>query len=153
MFRVKFEPVEARRIDAEDYDGMAAILEWCGGRPLGESNGDGQSVMAIPDGRGQELWARPGDWIVHEGDDFYPCAPDVFDDTFEAADTAPVVERIVEYVDSLYSVADQLEELGKRLDSDDLADGVRFYRLVAQDLLVILNGGELRKFVVEGELP
>lgn len=38
------------------------------------------------------VFARPGDWIVRgvQGE-FYPCKPDIFDATYEAADTPSLV--------------------------------------------------------------
>lgn len=62
--------------------------------------------------------------------------------------------RLTEYRDSLLSTADQLAQVGADSGQPEMvADDVRFYRLVAGDLTTLLEGDELRRFVVTGTLP
>lgn len=80
FYRVR-EPIEARRVDCGDYDGLIDILRWCGGKPLGPDEFmspelfDG-AVIEVPNGYGDQR-ASDGQWIVkYTGDHGYG----VFDD-------------------------------------------------------------------------
>lgn len=76
-----------------DYvDQATALAEWCGGTPHlmtqdGERAFTGCAFVgphiAIDTLEGT-MAARPGDWIIRgvQGE-FYPCAPDIFDATYE----------------------------------------------------------------------
>jgi hypothetical protein len=63
------------------------IAEWCDGLPMGKLNADGTSdywiEIATLEGTHK---ATPGDFIIKgvQGE-FYPCKPDIFDATYEAA--------------------------------------------------------------------
>jgi hypothetical protein len=62
--------------------------------------------------------------------------------------------RVREYRDSLRSQADQLEEVGRLAGKPEVvADPCRLFRLIADDLSVMLDGGELRGFLITGEIP
>lgn len=80
-FRKKPVVVAAVRIDADDYDDMSEIVGWCGGTAVDH---DGH-VIAIDTLEGR-MFADPGDWIIQgvKGE-FYPCKPDVFEQSYEAA--------------------------------------------------------------------
>lgn len=76
--------IEARQIDASDYDDMCDIVSWCGGRAVDD---DGDAVIAIDTLEGTHL-ANPGDYIIKGiKSEFYPCKPDIFVRTY-----APVEE-------------------------------------------------------------
>lgn len=86
MARFRKKPVE---IDAVRYAGEAEqpelleLLEDCEGWHVGMTG------IEIPTLEGT-MTARPGDWIIRgvKGE-FYPCKPDVFEATYEAADLPP----------------------------------------------------------------
>lgn len=70
--------------------------------------------------------------------------------------------RLTEYTANLRSIADQLDVVIQQVESvrmdenpetQPLRDSIKLYRLVADDLVKILAGEELRGFVITGELP
>lgn len=65
----------------------------------------------------------------------------------------PLDVRLTEYRDSLRSQADQLDAIGASLGTGELAEASRFMRVVADDLTTMLDGGELRAFVITGVMP
>jgi hypothetical protein len=85
MYRKKPIEVEARQIDAMDYDDMTDLVGWCGGTAIDH----GRYVIAIPTLEGV-MYAEPGDWII-EGvkGEFYPCKPDIFAATYEKVTVDP----------------------------------------------------------------
>jgi len=65
--------------------------------------------------------------------------------------------RVMAYRLNLMGIADQMEELAALLQQDGrdgspLLDGVKLYRLVADDLDKVIRGEELRPFMVSGEV-
>lgn len=86
--RLVFDPVHY-------VDECIAIAEWCGGISQMMLNDDEPSPngirdlygshMLVPTLEGQMI-ARPGDWIIKgvKGE-FYPCRPDIFEQTYESA--------------------------------------------------------------------
>jgi hypothetical protein len=63
-------------------------------------------------------------------------------------------ERLTEYRDNLLSIASQLEVVGRLTSKpEEVADAIKLYRLIAGDLTKVLDGEELRGFVVTGTLP
>jgi hypothetical protein len=65
------------------------IADWCGGRFLTDVKPSDRTDVAyaidIPTLEGT-MTARPGDWIIRGvHGEFYPCKPDIFDATYEAA--------------------------------------------------------------------
>lgn len=85
LFRKKPVVVEARQLLATDVSEMEALAAWCGGRVRGYSLPIDQRIIQIDTLEG-EMEASPGDWII-EGvrGEFYPCKPDIFAMTYEAA--------------------------------------------------------------------
>ena len=85
-YRKKPVTVEARRLPQalEDFhrDFLAELAEWCGGVISGHA-------LTIRTLEG-DMTAMPGDWIIRgvQGE-FYPCKPDIFEQTYEPAE-APV---------------------------------------------------------------
>lgn len=83
-WRKKPVEIEAWQVDSQDYDGLCDLVAWCGGRAVGW---DGH-LIAIDTLEGT-MYADNGDWIIRgvKGE-FYPCKPDIFEATYEAAVTA-----------------------------------------------------------------
>jgi hypothetical protein len=67
-------------------------------------------------------------------------------------------ERLTEYRDSLLGLADQLEQVAalaeaQGRDATSIRDGIRLQRIIAgEDLTNLLNGVELKPFMVTGEM-
>jgi hypothetical protein len=70
---------------------------------------------------------------------------------------------IVVYRDNLLSIGDQLDKVADTIlaaregavapeEIAPLVDGAKLYRLIAGDLTVLLDGGELRNFSVTGTI-
>ena len=88
MFRKKPVVIEARRWDGS-LNGAAHLCEWMNGPgPDGEPtagyvyNKDGVEdfLIATPEGDHQ---VTPEDWIIKGvAGEFYPCKPDIFDETY-----------------------------------------------------------------------
>jgi hypothetical protein len=75
-FRKKPVEVEARRLVPENADDLA---QWCGGRVWRRRG------VTITTMEGSML-ARWGDWIIQGvAGEFYPCAPAIFEATYEEA--------------------------------------------------------------------
>lgn len=74
-------------IDAWQWDGENPFLsqpEWCApGNGMAFDHKEGQVQIATKEG---VMRASPGDWIIRgvQGE-FYPCKPDIFAATYEAA--------------------------------------------------------------------
>jgi len=70
--------VEARQLDMMDYDGMCELVAWCAGRAV-------VLGIEIDTLEGTHL-ARDGDYITcGVSGEFYPCKPDIFALTYQAA--------------------------------------------------------------------
>lgn len=85
QFRKKPVEIEARQL-GRDYDEDCAICGWCGARPVGPEDGYGDdALMVIPTREGQHV-ANVDDWVIKGvAGEFYPCKPDIFALTYEAA--------------------------------------------------------------------
>jgi hypothetical protein len=78
-YRKKPVVIEARHFDpGRDYDDACAVVAWCGGTATDEG-----CDIATLEGT---MTAVPGDWIIRgvQGE-FYPCKPDIFEQTYEPA--------------------------------------------------------------------
>lgn len=80
-FRKKPVEIEARQWNGQTWGATAdALREWCDGEyELKEPN----AQLAIPTLEGRMI-ASPNDWIIRgvQGE-FYPCKPDIFQQTYE----------------------------------------------------------------------
>lgn len=89
--RYRFKPitVEARCINADDWEQVVDIAKWCNADIVDIDNFlayDDNAVMAITTLEGV-FYAGDGDWIVKGVmGDFYPLSGDVFDATYEPED-------------------------------------------------------------------
>lgn len=92
LFRKKPVVIEARQLIGSD--GVLAppswreIAEWCGGLVFEIPGAGVRPQMTIPTLEGV-MTAGEGDWIIKgvKGE-FYPCKPDIFTATYEAAPDA-----------------------------------------------------------------
>lgn len=84
MFRKKPVVIEARQAPQPDAWGqdVLSLAAWCGGDLVRDAMG---CCILINTLEGQ-MRAEPGDWIIKgvKGE-FYPCKPDIFAATYEAA--------------------------------------------------------------------
>ena len=82
--------IEAMRFDASSYSAMIEVARWCGGRIGSEEKASDRSDVAywldIPTLEGV-MKASPGDYIIRgvQGE-FYPCKPNIFENTYEVVD-------------------------------------------------------------------
>lgn len=76
--------------------------------------------------------------------------------------TRSLETRLTEYSTNLRSIADQLQNLVDQIEAarpdvnpetQEARDGIRLYRLIADDIDKILAGEELATFIVTGNLP
>lgn len=77
--------IEARHVDATDWETCQDIARWCGGqiRDLHDFHSTpAGGVICIPSPDG-DMFAMDGDWIISNLDGFYPIPPDVFEATYE----------------------------------------------------------------------
>lgn len=81
FFRKKPVTIEARQFLIPGVN--RELADWCGGDLGTDAMGP---LIEIETLEGQML-ARPGDWIIRgvKGE-FYPCKPDIFAATYEAAE-------------------------------------------------------------------
>lgn len=79
-FRKRPVVIQAMRYDGTNAD---AIREWTGGAADYEHRTTGGLCIKTLEG---PIWVWVGDWIIRgvQGE-FYPCKPDIFDATYEAA--------------------------------------------------------------------
>lgn len=100
-YRKKPVEIEARQVPAfstevrEFVDECIHLAEWCGGTSyMMTEEGEKAHSKAIVDGphiliktlEGDHA-ARSGDWIVKGvSGEFYPCKPDIFEQTYEPVD-------------------------------------------------------------------
>lgn len=78
-FRKKPVVVEARRVVSGDFGN---VMRWCGGTGIKERNGRWVGILVTTlEGNHR---ADIGDWIIKgvKGE-FYPCKPDIFEETYE----------------------------------------------------------------------
>ena len=86
-FRKKPVVIEAIRYTGVNERLMSEYEQFVG-RPIEVRNLDNVLRLVIPMLEGEHI-ATPGDWIIKgvKGE-FYPCKPDVFAESYEAADDA-----------------------------------------------------------------
>jgi len=80
-YRKKPVVVEARELTKDSLEDVSA---WCGGRPqLGHGNVNVMRILTLEG----DMMADYGDYIIQgvKGE-FYPCKPDIFELTYEAAE-------------------------------------------------------------------
>ena len=86
-YRKKPVVIETMRFDASSYRAMTEVARWCGGRICSEAKASDRTDVAywldIPTLEGV-MKASPGDYIIRgvQGE-FYPCKPNIFEDTYE----------------------------------------------------------------------
>mgnify|MGYP000169635558 CR=1 FL=1 len=73
--------IEAHQL-GNDYDDDCAAIGWCGGRAVGEEEGE-HAMIAIDTLEGTMI-ANSGDYIIKgvQGE-FYPCKPEIFEQSYE----------------------------------------------------------------------
>jgi hypothetical protein len=83
-YRKKPIVIEARQL-GRDYDEDCDIADWCGGRAVGEDEGD--TALVVIETLEGVMVGNVGDWIIRgvQGE-FYPCKPDIFEETYEVAE-------------------------------------------------------------------
>lgn len=86
-YRKKPVEIEARRL-GRDYDEDCEIVRWCGGRAIGPEDGYGEHAMVAIDTLEGTMAANHGDYIIRgvQGE-FYPCKPDVFEQTYDPVES------------------------------------------------------------------
>ena len=90
-YRKKPVVIEAMRFDTSSYSAMTEVARWCGGLICSEAKSDWTDAaywLDIPTLEGV-MKASPGDYIIRgvQGE-FYPCKPNIFEDTYEVVDHA-----------------------------------------------------------------
>jgi hypothetical protein len=74
-----------------------------------------------------------------------------------SSEPPPLLERLTAYRDAMGFMAPQLEriidQLQPGMDPTPLQDACKFYSQVTVDLTNLINGVELKKFLIEGEIP
>ncbi len=83
-FRKKPVEIEAERLQSDNVETLAT---WCGGRATLQHDKEYVTRVAIIiDTLEGAMTAMEGDWIIcGVAGEFYPCKPDIFDATYEAA--------------------------------------------------------------------
>lgn len=78
------KPITIEAAHFTSRDEAAAIAQWCGGVVVPMLFGFVEIKIQTLEGA---MWAREGDWIIRgvQGE-FYPCKPDIFDETYDVAD-------------------------------------------------------------------
>ena len=90
-YRKKPVVIEAMRFVTSSYSAMTEVARWCGGLICSEAKSDWTDAaywLDIPTLEGV-MKASPGDYIIRgvQGE-FYPCKPNIFEDTYEVVDHA-----------------------------------------------------------------
>lgn len=69
-------------VEAHQYmpASIGSLIDWLGYAWAGVDDGE-----IIIENRSGRVRARPGDWIVHEDDGFYPMGPELFHAQYEEA--------------------------------------------------------------------
>lgn len=84
-WRKKPVVIEARQFRETELHEQYDLAEWCLGKLRGTLLPSNQRVIQINTMEG-EMEARVGDWIIKGvAGEFYPCKPDIFAQTYEAA--------------------------------------------------------------------
>lgn len=88
-YREKPVEIEAVQFD-DDPDTLIKINDGLGLDPVNVSYEDPDNpVLKIPT-RAGIVFARIGDYIVKDGDEFYPLKPDIFEETYEPSIGLPI---------------------------------------------------------------
>jgi hypothetical protein len=119
-YRKKPVVIEARQLTQETRDEVAA---WCGGvfeqaAPSGTVYAPGVLRIRTLEG---DHWADWGDFIIRgvQGE-FYPCKPDIFEQTYERADARPMPDTdLISRGEAATLVAEKLAEHGFCRAKDD----------------------------------
>ncbi len=87
LFRKRPVVIEARRFHEDEVTTPEELARWCGGRVDNNFGHPSHYVaLVIPTLEG-EMTAQYGDYIIKGvSDEFYPCKPDIFEKTYEAAE-------------------------------------------------------------------
>ena len=90
-YRKKRIVIEAMRFDTSSYSAMTEVARWCGGLICSAKASDWTDVaywLDIPTLEGV-MKASPGDYIIRGvRGEFYPCKPNIFEDTYQVVDHA-----------------------------------------------------------------
>ncbi len=81
------KPVVIQAVKPE-VDQLEVAAEWCGGKVQFDAAGqaDGIKIPTLKGGRKADI----GDFIIKGiAGEFYPCKPDIFEQTYETVDGAP----------------------------------------------------------------
>lgn len=87
MFRKRPVEIEARLFANDET--RDDLLAWCGarGHAIDDDGAEYETRNIFIKTLEGEMMAQPGDWIIRgvQGE-FYPCKPDIFAETYEAAE-------------------------------------------------------------------
>ena len=126
-FRKKPVEVEARQYTSENW---VDIAEWCreGGVRIGMTDTGKASIPTLEG----TMYASPGDWIIRgvQGE-FYPCKPDIFEQTYEPALADQGKPQIVADIWSSIHAHAYQDDGEWRIDPED---GERLLRSILGDL-------------------
>ena len=94
-FRKKPVVIDAFQLPPSGDDHLYAFFEWCAEVGFDDYASERDESLAIHTLEGTMI-AQPGDWIIKgvKGE-FYPCKPDIFEVTYESAETnsEPITEE------------------------------------------------------------
>lgn len=91
-WRKKPVVIEAILFDGSEAS-QSAIVNWTDGRAEGWFGRPDRYFLTIRTAEG-EMTANPGDYVIKGvHGEFYPCKPDIFEATYEPAESAPPVEE------------------------------------------------------------
>ena len=84
-FRKKTVVIDAYQLAPVGVDELPDFEEWCEEVGFADWTSEHHEKLAIHTLEGT-MEAGPGDWIIKGvAGEFYPCKPDIFEQTFEAA--------------------------------------------------------------------
>lgn len=111
-FRKKPVVIEAYQLPGTGEDVPESFHDWCNEVGFTEFESGRDETLVIPTLEG-DMVASPGDWIIKgvKGE-FYPCKPDIFAATYEAAD-----EQTLSDTDRLNFIAESGSSVRRTLDS------------------------------------
>ncbi len=80
-YRKRPVKVEARCVGVGPW---RSLIEWCRGEPIKDGNAYWAIRIQTLEG---DMLAKKGDWIIKGvAGEFYPCKPDIFEQTYEYMD-------------------------------------------------------------------
>lgn len=84
-FRKKPAEIEALQFTGENADEVVAFIGPTGSKESARCHGDGPPWLIFIDTLEGRMCAGRNDWIIRgvKGE-FYPCKPDIFEETYEA---------------------------------------------------------------------